>query len=284
MELVLSSKDLPEAITCNVKKYGPLFNLFYTTNELTISDLYNEIMNYPIESDEFDRGQKLISDLLFTFENEKYSKYILCLRNRWDSISPNALLLNDAQNPFLSSLPKLHDHKTFNDCVEWSFCKRGHVEYDCRNKQICVGMFIHIIDTGKYIVLESLKGRFKGKYTLIQGHVDFDKTAYILSQKDFLYKNISREYIEEIKSIDTVTYFQTDESPKYVISTYTDFTSLEHIGYIYVLEVSQCDADKICSNEPDKHKVHIVDNEFFSSSSNIDEWLMTIYRNEKRTI
>jgi predicted NUDIX family phosphoesterase len=237
----------------------------------TVKAIAEAAYNYPVDSEEFKEGMQIIKNI------DAYKGYIL-------TCSPNDPMLPDNDITSFSYMKEfeeiLSDKYSFSISTKenYKFIKRSLVEHDIRFRQVCVGALI--TDNVNMICLKTNdRGRIPNKYTLIQGHVDFHKSEYGMSQVDFIQSNVLRELYEEIDLITPTESglligvpFTISTYPDYIINVKKTITNLEHVGFIYILRVQDCNEafELITSKEPTKHEVVILPLEV---GPNMDNWL-----------
>lgn len=159
--------------------------------------------------------------------------------------------------------------------------RRADVEYSPRMNQY-VGAVI--VESKKYIlVLKSIAGRLEGKYTMIQGHVDYDSSFVYLPLESFIAKNAYRELTEEVKLADgtelPVEFMDTEAS--YIINKAETLVDVEHLGIVYKYKVSDEMIHNIVSAEPEKHEVIVIPKNETHNEENMekyDSWLSSIMK------
>lgn len=139
-----------------------------------------------------------------------------------------------------------------------------------------------IVTSDKYVlVLESLAGRLKGKYTMVQGHVDYDSSYMYTAVEPFIAKNAYRELIEEVKFKDgtSLPVENMEVNPSFFINKSETLIDIEHIGFVYQYKLSDEDILKVVSAEPEKHDVVVILKEELKNEENtekFDSWLSSI--------
>lgn len=152
--------------------------------------------------------------------------------------------------------------RTFVEDPQFVTMPRHDAEYNLQYRQLVVGAFIKSQDEIMLLKTnsDSTENRITDKYTLIQGHVDFSPEAYLMSQQEFLYENIRREFHEELNVDDKVferKLLSFEPEPRFVICDNDDFVGMEHYGVIYQIDVAtmQSIKDLITTGEASKHEV-----------------------------
>lgn len=157
--------------------------------------------------------------------------------------------------------------------------KRSTVEYSPNMLQY-VG--VSIVTSDNYVLLlESIEGRLKDKYTMVQGHVDYDSSFMYTELEAFIAKNTFRELMEEVKFEDgtTLPLENMDKEASFIINKSETLIDLEHIGFVYQYKLSDEDILKVVSAEPEKHNVVVIPKSEIENEENIekyDSWLSSI--------
>lgn len=156
---------------------------------------------------------------------------------------------------------------------------RSDVEYSPRTQQY-VGVVI-VTSKNYVLLLEAIEGRLKGKYTMVQGHVDYDSSFVYLPLESFIAKNAYRELIEEVKFEDgselPVENMNTEAS--FIVNKTETLIDIEHLGLVYQYEMSDEDIVKLVSAEPEKHNVVLMPKAEIHNEENMgkyDSWLSSV--------
>lgn len=172
--------------------------------------------------------------------------------------------------------------ETFVNDPTYLVKSRREVEYNLEYRQLVVCAII--VDENKNLIVlkttDNGTNRIQDKLTMVQGHVSFSKEAYIMSQVKYLRENIKRELEEELNINGEINITELIEAtPSFIIDIHDDFSSLEHHGFVYVLNVPNCEEfmANVKSNESEKHSVVYLANEDIKDSfENMDTWLQLI--------
>jgi predicted NUDIX family phosphoesterase len=235
----------------------PLFRKKEISYEWSIKTLYD---NVP-ESEMF--KNKLL--LIKWFQKERFKdwgKRILCVDSLLSGKGNYHTETRIRSLPdFNSTSLQTFDSKTLPISGEHSFLEselyffkpRYEVENNPNYRQVCVSAYI--TDGKNIILLKSIDGRLEGNLTLVQGHVDFSKEAYIMNHRDFLLFNIKRDLEEEIG----LTIDATNLRPKFFIWDSSNYIALEHAGFTYEIRVTDCHElmKELKNNEPYKHEIGV---------------------------
>jgi predicted NUDIX family phosphoesterase len=249
--------------------------------EILIEELIKRIYDFPLMSSEYRETKKRLEKQLQAYPN--FNKSIICFPTKFNYFTNYKIVENNdllqtrglrkvRQGPFIDTV-FFSDSISFLEDERFDCLKRYQVEYTPTYKQLVVAAYI--TDGQNIILLDSHKGRVQG-YTMIQGHVDFDKSCYLRSQFEFLHDNILREMNEEIK-IENDAKLVIPEYPNYYFSGNKTLSQLEHFGIVYQIKVPNVESIKIVSNEPEKHDIVCLDifklNEY---KDKLDEWSINI--------
>jgi predicted NUDIX family phosphoesterase len=255
---------------------GFVRNLEGVSQEEIVNEIYKKVFDFPRTSMLHIKGMELLNHL------SKHSQkvYILCTP-AW---GPDNYHINNNfkhGHGIIKESGIFSEFLTFCENEEYIFLTRKEAEYNLRYKQICTAAYIKDM-YDNFILLETTdRGRIKSKLTLIQGHVDFTKEAYITNQYDYLRNNMRKELCEEICNGEM---FDVPARHKYLISTNKDFVCLEHMGPVYEILVDDCTKiiDQIQTAEPTKHIVRLVTGkELENSNLVLDDWLRLVLEKEK---
>ena len=170
----------------------------------------------------------------------------------------------------------------------FSFIPRSAIEYNPMFIQVVAALYI--TDGKNIIVLKTTDAtRIKNKITLIQGHVDYNKDAYLQTESEFVKNAAIRELTEEIDFIgdeglklrdDIIANFP--KRPRFYVRTSHNHIDIEHFGAVYEVEVP--DVSRIIENirtgEEDNHQVLAMTiKELFQAKDECDNWLNPIVKN-----
>lgn len=154
------------------------------------------------------------------------------------------------------------------------YVERHKVEYNFSFKQVNAVTLIH---DGKRAIVLNKPNRFKRKYSLPGGHIDFSKNAY---QKTVL-DNVRNAAIQEIKEeLDFSDCSKGLSNIKGLIQPLlyanydSDWNKLFHSSFIFECKVEDISVfESIKSGEPHKHDVSIVDIKDLTLESSECAWL-----------
>jgi predicted NUDIX family phosphoesterase len=262
--------------SCN-EIYRGVLDLYASNKQtkIAVRAIADIAYNYDVNSFEFIEGMDIIKEL------NAFKGSILCLNRQVEKdVIPQTeitrLWETEKWNNLLSPNHTFGEIGFFNNTM--TFKKRSDVEYDVRYRQVCVGSLI--TDGFNIICLKTNdRGRLPNMYTLVQGHVDFDKSAYTTSQVDYIKGNAMRELYEEIDLVNPTpdelllgVPFNSSIYPDYFLNTKRTLTNLEHVGFVYILRVADCKEaiNLITSKEPNKHEVVLLPLE---PTLGMDNWL-----------
>lgn len=245
-----------------------------------IEELHMEALKYPVGSSNHEYYLNFIKNQLI--ENPRYKEYVLCFNS---GISEG--YKRDDKYEILFGHNGMYEHiwnslplpQLFNG--ELKILPRWEVEYNKKYKQLCVALIIKQGD--KLILLQNTDNhRLANRITMIQGHVDYDKSVYNTGGSDYLKRTIKKELFEEIEGIN-LSVEEIDNLLNLtccVNNEFGDFISLEHVGLVFVLNLPwECNVEDITSKEPEKHNVTIMNlNEIKNNIELCDEWLASAIR------
>lgn len=133
---------------------------------------------------------------------------------------------------------------------------RGEIEY--RNDLMQIVVAAAIVDANGNIVLldNHSSSRHSDCVTLVQGHVDYDKSIYTTPAYHYLEEQMLREIQEEVglvkEDIDTV-------EPMAIFYDNTNIVSTEHLILLFkVKTIIPLENLTLHNNEPEKHKIDIL--------------------------
>lgn len=271
--------------------------------DYTLDELVEELYSYPMTSDEFYTIRRAIEENHLT--DEKYNEYLFVVPSRMNSsyhAHPEKKTLDGFNNlrgimtipetvtpDDISRIPYFSDTLTFSEDKRFRMLKRNRMEYNPEFKQLVVSAYI---TDGRHVILLKTgtngETRIQDRYTFIQGHVNFDKFAYLMPQKDFLTRSLGKELNEEI-AIKKEGYAEFDLNsetsfisvmPKYYVNDSSNHIGLEHFGIIYELKVKDAWAlfNEISTGEKSKHEVVLLDlREYKGYRNNLDNWVQLAF-------
>ena len=266
--------------------------LFEEFNQ-TLKQLEQQLYEFPIDSEQHSDIQKKIEELLKS-HGGKYDKFVLCFPNvrhpfyfvncekdqddellEWAS---DHLGVEKLESEFDEKAQLFSQQKTFVADPKFTAIPRYQAEYNLKFKQIVVCSYI--TDGRNVILLHTKKGgqtRIEDRYTMIQGHVEFDRRAYIVSQYQFLFENALKEFHEEIKTDMKLPF---PFKPKFFVSTRNNHIDLEHFGVVYEIFVPDAEKvyERLTSGEEYKHSVVMFNifEEYEENVSKLDAWVKCV--------
>jgi predicted NUDIX family phosphoesterase len=261
-------------------------------DETSIDELIEELYNHPLRSPAFKDIQSFIR---YKLTDDKYNEYLISFKSKMhmdyhiDLQKESLNELNEVRgivqvhaNNFNSNESHFSDDITFLEDPRFEVIERRQLEYNPEYKQLVVSSYI---TDGEYIILlhtgSNGETRIQGKYTFIQGHVDFNPNVYILSQKKFLLESLIREFKEEVNISEEVADIIADVYPKFYVNDNSNHIGIEHFGIIYELRVK--DAQRLFSHmssgEKTKHGVEIIRiKEYENYMDNLDNWVQMVVK------
>jgi dCMP deaminase len=132
---------------------------------------------------------------------------------------------------------------------------RNTLEYNGDDvKQLVIGAVVYDVHKNELIVLKCKGERFKGKFTMIQGHMAVDKRDTSRSRlKTIMNRNLKKEVTEELTlKVEDIIEIE----PMYLVQSNDNKVSSEHMGVISLIKIDTSMLEyKIESGEPEKHDV-----------------------------
>jgi len=132
---------------------------------------------------------------------------------------------------------------------------RNTLEYNGDDvKQLVIGAVVYDVHKNELIVLKCKGERFKGKFTMIQGHMAVDKRDTSRSRlKTIMNRNLKKEVTEELTlKVEDIIEIE----PMYLIQSNDNKVSSEHMGVISLIKIDTSMLEyKIESGEPEKHDI-----------------------------
>lgn len=276
----------------------------YTSQDLDcvdpiIQEIYGE---YDITDEGFLENRKRVFDK-YNLHNKYKDEMVLVIRGfkleysyyslpiGYTKINHNDIELISNKVPcFINT--KFTIDQVINDMLMIQPMKRIEVEYSgCQNnkslyssfipKQIVIAGLLYNHRDNKYYILKSKKGRLKGKYTMIQGHVTYEPDL----KEDWctmIKHSLIREFDEEISLRNRISEGMAVRFTHNGMLLLNDnYISKEHLGLIYDITIDE-NPQSICSNEPDKHDVVSMTIEELKDKRNynqMDTWLQKVVDN-----
>lgn len=233
---------------------------------------YNEMIKYPIDSKPYYTNEKKIRELLSEIYDGN-DPYIIATPS-FSHMGPSLIPCDEITHVNMLGCDNdvFDTTKRFVDDSRFVFVPRSESEYNLKYKQLVVCALITDY-RGNVLLLNTLKGRMAGKYTMIQGHVEYSQECLTKCQHEILRINMLRELNEEIKAnVDFSKYSNFDMT---YVNIHDEYTDLEHFGVVYKMKLPQnLDEYKFESNEPEKHKVVIFKaSEKDDPDYNLDTWV-----------
>lgn len=258
--------------------------------DFTIDEAIQELYKHPIDSSDFRNIRQCIQSCL---EGEKYNEYLIAFKSKMhrtyhpsrkfglnDVTGIKSIdILNYINQDNETFIQAFDDEDTFLSDRRFVTKKRRELEYNPEYKQLVVSAYI--TDGVNVILLHTGNNgqtRIEGKYTFIQGHVDFNEKAYIMSQNEFLLDSLKREFYEEVKLKDD-SIIDWDIKPKYFINDNSNHIGIEHFGVIYEIRVDNARKviTRLESGEETKHNVELLDLRDYSMfRDNLDNWVQMV--------
>lgn len=259
-----------------------------TDNELDYIDpLVAEIYKYDVGTPEFKKNRERIlkqhPDLI---ENETVV-YINNINELYkdDFINKSYIKLTQDNKMILPTLDGLTNIVDMDEVLSYRWIFRKQVEYggmmeiNNRTKRHCVVAGLIMDESEKHVyLLKCIKGRLKGKYTLVQGHMsnrgmEWDNAPL----RHIANLNMMKELQEEVNFSNPETTTPIIYNPKALIMLSDNRISEDHIGFLYTIKVP--DGAKLISNEKDKHEVVRFEKDSILYEPNLDTWVKTFIIN-----
>ena len=199
-----------------------------------IDPLVAQIYKYTPGTDQF----KINRDLVFR-QNGLYERY------------DEMIYYTDFKSPYeiLPVTDKLYTR------INLFKANRNTLEYNGDDvKQLVIGAVVYDVHKNELIVLKCKGERFKGKFTMIQGHMAVDKRDTSRSRlKTIMNRNLKKEVTEELTlKVEDIIEIE----PMYLIQSNDNKVSSEHMGIISLIKIDTSMLEyKIESGEPEKHDV-----------------------------
>lgn len=258
-----------------------------TDNDLDCIDpLVKDIYKYEVGTPEFKSNREiilkqfpdLIEDEVVVYINninELYKQDFL--DKSYIKLTPdNKLVLpNDILTNIVDIDEVLSYRWIFRKEVEYS----GIMEVNDRTKRHCVVAGLIIDESEEYVyLLKCIKGRLKGKYTLVQGHMSSRGMDWNNSPLKYIANlNMTKELQEEVDFSNLELSSPIIYNPKALIMLSDNKISEDHIGFLYTIKVP--DGTELISNEKDKHEVVKFRLDDVLNESNLDTWARTFIMN-----
>lgn len=261
--------------------------------------LIDKLRNYPIGSGSYKEVKSSIQEKLLELDSEKYNKNIACFRSmmEWTGNSldneagvPSLLSYNilcNANGIFKIDWNSLDEYptsplletKTFAEDINVKFLPRNEVEYNLLYKQIVVGALIR--DNKNVLLLQTNENnRISNTMTMVQGHVEFSRDLFLMSELEFLQLSLIREIKEELLFEDKYTCrFEIPSHPTFIINNNKNFSELEHFCLVYEIRVDNVLdlLSHVESGEPEKHQVTSIPlTELILYKDQLDDWVYMI--------
>ena len=165
----------------------------------------------------------------------------------------------------------------------WAFRSQveygGKMEINNRTKRHCVVAGLIMDESEEHVyLLKSIKGRLKGKYTLVQGHMSNRGVEWNNAPlRHIANLNMIKELHEEVNFSNPETETPIVYNPRALIMLSDNKISEDHIGFLYTIKVP--DGAELVSNEKDKHEVIKFKKQDILNEPNLDTWVKTFLMN-----
>lgn len=172
---------------------------------------------------------------------------------------------------------------TYLDDPGFEVRPRFEMEYNPEYKQLVANSYI---TDGQHIILLKTKDqtRIQNKLTLIQGHVSFDETIYLLSQRQYNRQAAIREFLEEVTAVDDKSVLlelatSFPETPRFYINTRNNHIDIEHFGIVYEVTVGNA-VDlftQLTTAESENHELGIIAiADWKDHEAELDGWALNV--------
>lgn len=259
-----------------------------TDNELDYIDpLVREIYKYDVGTPEFIKNrEKILKQYPDLIENE-IVVYINNINELYkeDFIDKTYIKLTQDNKMILPAVDGLTNIVDLDEVLSYRWAFRSQVEYggkmevNNRTKRHCVvaGLIMDESEEHMYL-LKSIKGRLKGKYTLVQGHMSNRGVEWNNAPlRHIANLNMIKELHEEVNFSNPETETPIVYNPRALIMLSDNKISEDHIGFLYTIKVP--DGAELVSNEKDKHEVVKFKKQNILNEPNLDTWVKTFLMN-----
>lgn len=259
-----------------------------TDNELDYIDpLVREIYKYDVGTPEFIKNrEKILKQYPDLIENE-IVVYINNINELYkeDFIDKTYIKLTQDNKMILPAIDGLTNIVDLDEVLSYRWDFRSQVEYggkmeiNNRTKRHCVVAGLITDESGEHVyLLKCIKGRLKGKYTLVQGHMSNRGVEWNNAPlRHIANLNMIKELHEEVNFSNPETETPIVYNPKALIMLSDNKISEDHIGFLYTIKVP--DGAELVSNEKDKHEVIKFKKQNILNEPNLDTWVKTFLMN-----
>lgn len=259
-----------------------------TDNELDYIDpLVREIYKYDVGTPEFIKNrEKILKQYPDLIENE-IVVYINNINELYkeDFIDKTYIKLTQDNKMILPAIDGLTNIVDLDEVLSYRWAFRSQVEYggkmeiNNRTKRHCVVAGLIMDESEEHVyLLKSIKGRLKGKYTLVQGHMSNRGVEWNNAPlRHIANLNMIKELHEEVNFSNPETETPIVYNPRALIMLSDNKISEDHIGFLYTIKVP--DGAELVSNEKEKHEVVKFKKRDILNEPNLDTWVKTFLMN-----
>lgn len=259
-----------------------------TDNELDYIDpLVREIYKYDVGTPEFIKNrEKILKQYPDLIENE-IVVYINNINELYkeDFIDKTYIKLTQDNKMILPAIDGLTNIVDLDEVLSYRWAFRSQVEYggkmeiNNRTKRHCVVAGLIMDESEEHVyLLKCIKGRLKGKYTLVQGHMSNRGVEWNNAPlRHIANLNMIKELHEEVNFSNPETETPIVYNPRALIMLSDNKISEDHIGFLYTIKVP--DGAELVSNEKDKHEVVKFKKQNILNEPNLDTWVKTFLMN-----
>ena len=259
-----------------------------TDNELDYIDpLVREIYKYDVGTPEFIKNrEKILKQYPDLIENE-IVVYINNINELYkeDFIDKTYIKLTQDNKMILPAIDGLTNIVDLDEVLSYRWAFRSQVEYggkmeiNNRTKRHCVVAGLIMDESEEHVyLLKCIKGRLKGKYTLVQGHMSNRGVEWNNAPlRHIANLNMIKELHEEVNFSNPETETPIVYNPRALIMLSDNKISEDHIGFLYTIKVP--DGAELVSNEKDKHEVVKFKKQNILDEPNLDTWVKTFLMN-----
>lgn len=259
-----------------------------TDNELDYIDpLVREIYKYDVGTPEFIKNrEKILKQYPDLIENE-IVVYINNINELYkeDFIDKTYIKLTQDNKMILPAIDGLTNIVDLDEVLSYRWAFRNQVEYggkmeiNNRTKRHCVVAGLIMDESEEHVyLLKCIKGRLKGKYTLVQGHMSNRGVEWNNAPlRHIANLNMIKELHEEVNFSNPETETPIVYNPRALIMLSDNKISEDHIGFLYTIKVP--DGAELVSNEKDKHEVVKFKKQNILDEPNLDTWVKTFLMN-----
>lgn len=259
-----------------------------TDNELDYIDpLVREIYKYDVGTPEFIKNrEKILKQYPDLIENE-IVVYINNINELYkeDFIDKTYIKLTQDNKMILPAVDGLTNIVDLDEVLSYRWAFRSQVEYggkmeiNNRTKRHCVVAGLIMDESEEHVyLLKCIKGRLKGKYTLVQGHMSNRGVEWNNAPlRHIANLNMIKELHEEVNFSNPETETPIVYNPRALIMLSDNKISEDHIGFLYTIKVP--DGAELVSNEKNKHEVVKFKKQNILNEPNLDTWVKTFLMN-----